>query len=321
MVIQTVVTTVAVTTLNPQSTSGSGSQATTQSGSTQIIESVYTTVIISTTVSPSSSTSGSNAKGSSSGSDSTSGSKKKGFWQSKGKVAGTFVVVGLVILLLILLLLYLFYFKPRNEIKKQSEFERTYNEIIQSNLRDSLENDSQKTAGVVAVNNALRGFQEFDSDVSSSNMNEKQQQQFGGKYGFDSSAGAAAGAGGVVRTGTSRTASHSRQDSQNTFTDMKNMRDQDFNPDYEMLDENDERITNDNLMMYHGDHDDYSHEDDYEDDEDYRENEVYTNNGEGGEGNMSTDDIMLPPRMSLGALKVVNKSQSTIDKVDTDNEQ
>ncbi|OBA25443.1 hypothetical protein HANVADRAFT_3751, partial [Hanseniaspora valbyensis NRRL Y-1626] len=185
------------------------------------------------------------------------------------------------------------------------------------NLRDSLENDSQKTAGVVAVNNALRGFQEFDSDVSSSNMNEKQQQQFGGKDGFDSSA-----AGGVLRTGTSRTASHSRQDSQNTFTDMKNMRDQDFNPDYEMLDENDERITNDNLMMYHGDHDDNnSHEDDYEDDENYGENEVYMNNVEGEEGNMSTDEIMLPPRMSLGALKVVNKSQSTIDKVDTDNEQ
>ncbi|OBA25357.1 hypothetical protein HANVADRAFT_3837, partial [Hanseniaspora valbyensis NRRL Y-1626] len=169
---------------------------------------------------------------------------------------------------------------------------------------------------VVAVNNALRGFQEFDSDVSSSNMNEKQQ-QFGGKDGFDSSAG------GVLRTGTSRTASHSRQDSQNTFTDMKNMRDQDFNPDYEMLDENDERITNDNLMMYHGDHDDdnNSHEDDYEDDENYGENEVYMNNVEGEEGNMSTDEIMLPPRMSLGALKVVNKSQSTIDKVDTDNEQ
>ena len=155
---QVTITSVAVTTIMPSThttSDSNGSEIT--SAAAQSVQSIYKTIVVSTTVLPSSSNTATK-----------SGSKSKGFWQSKGKVAGTFVVVALAILLLIVLCVFFFVVKPRRESKKQDEFEKTYNEIIQSNLRDSVENDAKVSSGTLAVNNALKGFQEFESDRSSS---------------------------------------------------------------------------------------------------------------------------------------------------------
>lgn len=118
---------------------------------------MYKTIVVSTTVVPSSTARAKNVN------------KSKGFWHSKGKVAGTFVAVGLVVLILLFLVIFFFVVRPRRESKKRDEFEKQYNEIIQTNLRDSVENDAKVSTGTLAVNNALKGFQEFDSDVSSNN--------------------------------------------------------------------------------------------------------------------------------------------------------
>lgn len=52
---------------------------------------------------------------------------KKGFWDSPGKVAGTFVAVGVVVVLLLLLLLWFFFIRPK---KQQKDFEEQYNEAV-----------------------------------------------------------------------------------------------------------------------------------------------------------------------------------------------
>lgn len=154
---QITITSIAVTTITPTRITSDSNGSKITSAAPQSVASVYKTIVVSTTVVPSS-TSGIK-----------SGNKSKGFWQSKGKVAGTFVVVGLVALILMLLVLFFLVVKPRRENKKRDEFEKQYNEIIQSNLRDSVENDAKVSTGTLAVNNALKGFQEFDSDISSNN--------------------------------------------------------------------------------------------------------------------------------------------------------
>lgn len=161
----------------------------------------------------------------------TPSTKSKGFWQSKGKVAGTFVVVALVILLLIVLCVFFFFVKPRRENRKQDEFEKTYNEIIQANLRDSVENDAKLSSGTLAVNNALKGFQEFDSDASS-NIEHKNM--------------------------------HPEPEETHNFI-----------PDYDMISEQ----------------------------------------GTGYSASEPDEDLLAPRRQSLGPLKVVNMSTTTIDQV------
>lgn len=226
---QVTITSVDVTTIMPSThTTSDANGSTMTSAAAQSVESIYKTIVVSTTVVPNNDNNNNNNK---------SGGKSKGFWQNKGKVAGTFVVVALVIVLLIILCLFFFFVKPRRESKKQDEFEKTYNEIIQANLRDSVENDAKVSSGTLAVNNALKGFQEFDSDVSSNvehkNMNHAED------------------------------APH------------------EFIPDYDMISENEQGSGFD----------------------------VYTN---------EDADELVPRRQSLGALKVVNMSTTTIDQVNKD---
>lgn len=267
--VETIISTIQVTTISQQSGTGSNIKVTSTSDYTQTIQSIYTTFVVSTTIVPSNSEA--TGEGSANG---ASTHKSSGFWQSKGKVAGTFVVVGLVILLLILLLVYLFIIKPRNESKRQHEFEKTYNEIIQSNLRDSVDSGHNRAPSAVAVNNALVGFQEFDSDISSNNYNEKN--AFGNSNIENES----------LSRGTN--SHHGPEDSAYVQTDG-----QDFNPEYEMIGNNedltDEVLTNDNLNITDDDH--------YSD----------------GEEDLSNDNIFLPPGSNLGALKVVNRSITTIE--------
>lgn len=154
---QITITSIAITTITPTRITSDSNGSKITSAAAQSVESVYKTIVVSTTVVPSSTARAKNVN------------KSKGFWHSKGKVAGTFVAVGLVFLILLFLVIFFFVVRPRRESKKRDEFEKQYNEIIQTNLRDSVENDAKVSTGTLAVNNALKGFQEFDSDVSSNN--------------------------------------------------------------------------------------------------------------------------------------------------------
>ncbi|CAI8508262.1 unnamed protein product [Hanseniaspora opuntiae] len=154
---QITITSIAITTITPTRITSDSNGSKITSAAAQSVESVYKTIVVSTTVVPSSTARAKNVN------------KSKGFWHSKGKVAGTFVAVGLVVLILLFLVIFFFVVRPRRESKKRDEFEKQYNEIIQTNLRDSVENDAKVSTGTLAVNNALKGFQEFDSDVSSNN--------------------------------------------------------------------------------------------------------------------------------------------------------
>ncbi|XBW38296.1 hypothetical protein QEN19_003885 [Hanseniaspora menglaensis] len=261
--VATVVTTIRVTTVSEKLSTAANSVTTIVGPSTEIVQSIYTVVETTITV-----VSGSLATSVANSANNENNHKNKNFWQSSSKVAGTFFVVGLVILLLILLLVYFLLIKPRNERRKQNEFEKTYNEIIQSNLRDSLENDSHKSAGVLAVNNALKDFQEFGSEASSNNEKEM-------KRGESFEMGLVDG-------------SNALSSSQYEGSGATREESQDFNPNYDMIEETDDRYTQGTF--------------------DSGESEGSSD----GEHELSNDGILLPPRISLGALKVVNKSTPSI---------
>lgn len=59
----------------------------------------------------------------------TSDSQNKGFWHSPGKVAGTFVAVGIVALAILLLIIWFFFIRPR---RKQKQFEEQYGAAVLS---------------------------------------------------------------------------------------------------------------------------------------------------------------------------------------------
>lgn len=59
--------------------------------------------------------------------DDTQGKSQKGYWQSPGKVAGTFVVVGVVVVVIIAIVVWYFLVRPRN---KRDDFERQYNDVV-----------------------------------------------------------------------------------------------------------------------------------------------------------------------------------------------
>lgn len=62
----------------------------------------------------------------------TDDSAKGGFWKSPGKVAGTFVAVGVVAIAIILFLVWLFFINPRTQRK---HFEEQYSEAVLSPRR------------------------------------------------------------------------------------------------------------------------------------------------------------------------------------------
>lgn len=62
----------------------------------------------------------------------TNDSNNKGYWHSPGKVAGTFVPVGIVLLVLIILAIWFFFIRPR---KQRRDFEEQYNEAVFSPRR------------------------------------------------------------------------------------------------------------------------------------------------------------------------------------------
>lgn len=88
---------------------------------------VYTTQIITTVYSSPTSLAPSNSSTGNSGNDS---SKKNGFWGSPGKVAGTFVAVGIVCLLLLLIVIFLLYRRHKNRTSSEEDFEKRYNDAV-----------------------------------------------------------------------------------------------------------------------------------------------------------------------------------------------
>ncbi len=99
---------------------------------TKVVTSIISTVatVATTTTSQAANTSvastAAGMRGSSNQGD-VSEKKAKGYWQSPGKVAGTFVVVGVVILAILGLLFWYFVLRPRWEQKK---FEKNYNDAV-----------------------------------------------------------------------------------------------------------------------------------------------------------------------------------------------
>lgn len=88
---------------------------------------VYTTQIITTVYSSPTSLAPSN---SSTGNSGNGSSKKNGFWGSPGKVAVTFVAVGIVCLLLLLIVIFLLYRRHKNRTSSEEDFEKRYNDAV-----------------------------------------------------------------------------------------------------------------------------------------------------------------------------------------------